>query len=42
MQDSFIEINSVPTHVYTWGYHVDEELKNEKIDKLILIITGMN
>lgn len=40
MQDSYIEINSVPTHVYTWGHHVNEELKNEKIDKLVLIITG--
>lgn len=40
MQDSYIEINSVLTHVYTWGHHVNEELKNEEIDKLILIITG--
>lgn len=40
MQDAYIEINSVPTHLYTWGFNFEEELKDKNIDKLVLVITG--
>lgn len=40
MQDSFIEINSVPTRIITWGHHVNQ-LKDTQVDKLIVLITGI-
>lgn len=39
MQEGFVGINSVPTHVLTWGQWIEDkfEIKNKE---MILIITG--
>ena len=39
MQESFIEINTVPTRIITWGHPVNQ-LEHTQDDKLILVITG--
>lgn len=40
MQNYFVKINTVPTLIYSWGQHVNQTWNDEKIDKLILVITG--
>lgn len=37
MNEKFININVVPTHVFTWGIDVDERFTKKE---LILCITG--
>lgn len=39
MREGFVEINSVPTHICTWGKWIEEEL-NEKTKDLVLIVSG--
>lgn len=37
---TFIEVNSIPTHIYSWGHRADLEITDKTISKLILVITG--
>lgn len=39
MQDGYVEINKVPTHIFTWGQWVEDEFKEEN-KEIVLIITG--
>lgn len=39
MQDGFVEINSVPTHIYTWGQWIEDKFDDQK-KEIVLIITG--
>lgn len=39
MQDNFIEINSIPTRIYSWGHSPTEKF-NSDIEELVLVITG--
>lgn len=37
MQKGFVDINSVPTHIFTWGQWVHDDFKRKE---LVIIITG--
>lgn len=39
MQDGFVEINSVPTHIFTWGQWVEDKF-DDKTKDLVLIVSG--
>lgn len=39
MQDDYVVINSVPTHIFTWGKWITEK-KSEEWKELVLIISG--
>lgn len=39
MQSGFVEINSVPSRILTWGQWIDDKF-HESTKDMILIITG--
>lgn len=39
MKEGFIEVNSVPTHIFTWGKWVTDEWDTET-KEIVLLITG--
>lgn len=39
MEEAFVDINSVPTHVMTWGQRVEDKF-DEKIEEIVLLIPG--
>jgi hypothetical protein len=39
MQDNFIEINSIPTRVFSWGHSPNEKFEKD-VEELVLVITG--
>lgn len=39
MQDGYVNINSVPTHIFTWGKWIEHEF-DEATKDLVLIISG--
>lgn len=39
MQDDYVVINSVPTHIFTWGKWITEK-KTEEPKELVLVISG--
>lgn len=39
MQEGFVEVNSVPTRIITWGQWISDKF-DESTKELILIITG--
>jgi hypothetical protein len=39
MQDDYVMINSVPTHIFTWGKWLNEKFDNKNKD-LVFLITG--
>lgn len=40
MQDGFVEINSVPTHIYTWGQWIEDQFDEDRKKEIVLVITG--
>lgn len=38
MQEAFVNINNIPTHVFTWGKWIEESFKDEK--EVVICITG--
>lgn len=38
MQDDYVVINSVPTHIFTWGKWITENSKDNR--ELVLVISG--
>lgn len=39
MKHGFVEVNTVPTHIYTWGQWIEDDF-DPKVKDLVLIITG--
>lgn len=39
MRDGFVEINAVPTHIFTWGQWIEDKF-DERKKEMVLIITG--
>lgn len=39
MKEGFVEVNSVPTHVFCWGQYVADAWEAES-KELILVVTG--
>lgn len=39
MKEGFVQINGVPTHIFTWGPWIEDKLE-ESVQEIILVITG--
>jgi hypothetical protein len=39
MQDDYVTVNSVPTHIFTFGKWIEEKFE-EKQKEMVLVITG--
>lgn len=39
MRDGFVDVNTVPTHIFTWGQWIEDKF-DPKFKELVLIITG--
>lgn len=39
MQEGFVEINSVPTHIFTWGHWIQDKF-DSKTKEIVLIVSG--
>lgn len=39
MQEGYITINKVPTHIFTWKNWIDDKF-DEKTKEMVLVITG--
>lgn len=40
MQEGYVTINKVPTHIYTWGKWIEDDKFDEKTKEMVLIVTG--
>ena len=39
MQEGYVEVNKVPTHIFTWGQWIEDKF-DEKTKDIVLMITG--
>lgn len=39
MQEGYVEVNKVPTHIYTWGQWVEDKFE-DRVKEIVVIITG--
>lgn len=39
MKEGFVWVNSVPTHVFTWGQWIEDEFGSE-IKEIVLVLSG--
>lgn len=39
MQEDYVEVNQVPTHVLTWGHSIRDKFDGDK-KEMVLVITG--
>lgn len=40
MQEGYVTINKVPTHIYTWGKWIENDKFDEQTKEMVLIVTG--
>lgn len=39
MKEGFVLVNSVPTHVFTWGQWIEDEFDDE-VNEILLVVSG--